>query len=113
MFIFFTFLLFNSLIESKCISNLKSCTNCIHFIPAENPSYIGNLSKCKKFGKIDLTTRKVEYEYADFCRFNLCKCGINGQYFESKLKEKEPIIMQPSSIEDDTVELLPSDTKLD
>ena len=110
MFIFFTLFWIHSLVESKCITNLKSCTNCIHFLPSTNPNYIGNLSKCKKFGKMDLTTRKVEYEYADFCRFNICKCGINAQYFESK--EKEPIIVEPSS-QDDTTELLPSDTKLE
>jgi hypothetical protein len=88
----------------------------------ENPIYIGNLSKCKKFGKMDLTTRKVEYEYADFCRLNICKCGVKGRYFESKEKSTDsiprPIIIEPTDssstlLEEDTKELMPSDAKLD
>ena len=67
-------------------SDLPICTNCIHFIEYKNnyPFDDNNLGKCKLFGKKNIVTGQIKYEYAENCRENKEKCDIHGKYFESK-----------------------------
>jgi hypothetical protein len=45
-----------------------------------------SLSKCSQFGKKDLITGEITYEYADLSRMTDDKCGLEGRnYYESIL----------------------------
>jgi hypothetical protein len=58
------------------------CIQCKHF---ENPFLQDpKFGKCLKFGKKDLLTGKIEYDYADLVRKYNDKCGVNGTFFEKK-----------------------------
>ena len=85
-------------------SDLPICGNCVHFInsfdsyakkgiqnsPENKTNYfyddvpIDNLGKCKMFGKKNIVTGQIKYEYAENCRENKEKCDIQGKYFEEK-----------------------------
>ena len=55
-----------------------SCKNCVHFQPALfNDEY----GKCLKFGRKNVVTDKINYDFASFARFDHNKCGFNGKYF--------------------------------
>ena len=62
--------------------DLQICKNCKYFIPSE---YAGapQLSKCNKFGIMDIIDGEILYEYADQCRIDNDKCGENASYFEN------------------------------
>jgi len=60
------------------ITLFPKCSECIYFEPRDTFT----LSKCRRFGEIDLNKR-VTYEYADLCRKNH-QCGPIGKYFEPK-----------------------------
>jgi len=50
------------------------------------------LSRCTKFGVAHLVSGNITYEYADFCRKEDAKCGVQGKYFSpigSEPKEHE------------------------
>ena len=84
------------------------CGNCVHFInyfdSYNNKDYIissenkkiyinddipiDNYGKCKLFGKKNIVTGKIKYEYADFCREDKEKCDLEGKYFEEKTKNE-------------------------
>jgi len=60
--------------------NLPSCINCKF-----SKKYIYSSNKfleCKKFGEKDIITDKVSYDFADYCRNDEQKCGIEGKYYE-------------------------------
>jgi len=61
--------------------NIPSCKNCIHFKPYVNTDYYNELSKCQKFGKKDIISGKINYDYADNCRKDENKCGNEAKYF--------------------------------
>lgn len=70
-------------------SDLPVCVNCIHFIENKmNYPYdavlSNDLGKCKIFGKKDIVTGEIKYEYAELCRLNKEKCHLTGKYYESK-----------------------------
>lgn len=110
-FLFFTFFTFFALVSSTSADvkskfivngNFPKCVNCIYLdkknlIVEGDPFY---LSRCTKFGVAHLVSGDITYEYADFCRKEDTKCGVQGKYFspigseskESKESEesKEP-----------------------
>jgi hypothetical protein len=69
--------------------NLPACINCVHFIedktnyPYDPPPNDEKYGKCKLFGKQDMVTGTINYEFASLCRENEKKCGEKGQYFDS------------------------------
>lgn len=75
-------LLLNLLCSERIIKNadLPSCRNCIYYEP-KNDDYYSNLNKCTKFGTKDIINDKINYEYANFCRNDESKCGLEGKYF--------------------------------
>jgi hypothetical protein len=80
----FLYLLFTVANCSKIIKNINvpSCKNCIYF----NPPYYTNdftssFSTCEKFGKKDIITDKISYDFADSCRRDESQCGQSGKYF--------------------------------
>lgn len=69
-----------------CIQNynVPICKNCKYFIPYRIDESFIILSKCKKFGKLDILSGEFKYDYADICRRSSSKCGINGVFFVPK-----------------------------
>ena len=53
------------------------CRKCKHFI--EHPTKYDDLAKCKRF--IYTYQDKMFYEYAELCRKNKNKCGVEGKEF--------------------------------
>lgn len=73
---------FNQINSSKIIKNIDipSCKNCIYFKPS---GYIpDSLSRCNKFGEKNIITDEIKYDFADYCRNDEKKCGIEGKFFE-------------------------------
>ena len=64
--------------------NLPSCKNCVHFIPENYNSFDSPINKCVKYGKKDIITDEIKYEYADSCRSDEQKCGKNAKDFEKE-----------------------------
>ena len=86
------FFIVNSITSTKILNFDKPlCKNCIHFIPYKGYEYDNNFGKCKFFGNNDIINGEIEYDYADLCRSNEFKCGIQGKYFrlEENLKMKK------------------------
>lgn len=75
---------FINIINSKQIKNmnLPGCINCKYFKPKLFGEYTSTFNKCEYFGKKDLISNKISYEYADICRIDEEKCGKEGKYFE-------------------------------
>jgi hypothetical protein len=44
------------------------------------------MSKCYRFGKADLVTGIIKYDYADICRLYPDMCGVEGKYFDKCMK---------------------------
>ena len=83
MFISLFFLV--CLVHAKQIKNIDfpACRNCIYHKPLFfSGDYSSSLNKCDFFGKKDLLSNKITYDYADMCRFDENKCGSEGKYFE-------------------------------
>lgn len=72
--------------QSKRIENINipSCRNCIHYKPYFSDGYSSNLAKCEAFGRKNILTNEINYEYADLCRDNETKCGLQGKSFEEE-----------------------------
>ena len=101
LFTFFTFFTFFALVSStssvfktKFIvnGNVPKCANCIYLdknnlIVEGDPFY---LSRCTKFGVAHLVSGDITYEYADFCRKDDAKCGVQGKYFSPIGESKQP-----------------------
>lgn len=72
---------------------LPVCKNCKFFIPYEsnmqNKLELSKFSKCKLFGEKNLITGEVSYEYAELCRKDENKCGINGKYSDYSKNDKK------------------------
>lgn len=82
----FGLLLMLCLIDAKIIKNIDipSCRNCLHYKPSCHNDYSSTLNKCSYFGKKNILTDEISYDYADFCRNDENKCGLNGKYFEEE-----------------------------
>ena len=80
----YLFLSLISFIKSeKFIKNIDipSCRNCIHY----KPNYFReSLSRCDKFGKKDIITDEISYDFADICRQDESQCGKEAKYFEEE-----------------------------
>jgi len=81
--------------HSPLIENIKppTCVNCIHFVKySDMYSSRGDvnqeLGKCKVFGKKNLVSGRITYDYATVSRTSDNKCGIEGKYYEEKDPEK-------------------------
>lgn len=64
--------------------NIPSCRNCVHYKPYFLNDYSSDLSKCEAFGKKNILTDEIKYDYADLCRKNKDKCGLEGKHFEEE-----------------------------
>lgn len=63
--------------------NIPSCKNCIHFKPnIIDDDYSSFTGRCRKFGEKDITTNKINYDFANYCRIDETKCGEKGKYYE-------------------------------
>jgi hypothetical protein len=65
----------------ETIKNLHTpkCITCKQFIPDSLDS--STFSKCKKFGKANLVSGEIIYDFADSCREIESKCGQNGTHY--------------------------------
>jgi hypothetical protein len=62
--------------------NLPSCKKCIYYKPdIFNTDFTYKYNKCEQFGTKNIVTDKIEYDFADECRKDEQKCGINGTKF--------------------------------
>ena len=61
--------------------NIPSCINCKF---SQNSLLTGSNTflRCNKFGEKDIITDKISYDFADSCRNNEKKCGMEGKYYE-------------------------------
>ena len=64
--------------------NFPACKNCIHYKPTAYTTFASELNKCEKFGDKNINTDEISYDYADTCREDETKCGIEGKYFEKE-----------------------------
>ena len=62
--------------------NLPACRNCIHYKHSIVYSFGSDLNKCHKFGVKDIISDEITYDFADLCRKDENKCGIEGRHFE-------------------------------
>ena len=94
------------LFMTQCMSifALKLCRNCKYYKPRYNMDYSSRLSECSNFGTKDIHTDEISYDFADLCRKDENKCGIEGKCFEEEknvdlkilshdLKQKSPYIL--------------------
>lgn len=91
--IFLRFLMSNSTTIKN--NNCPACRNCIHLRPH---IFIGTdvdqFSKCGKFGEKDVLTNKVTHYFADSCRRDSDRCGLEGKMFEyDKFSEIKIILL--------------------
>jgi hypothetical protein len=62
--------------------NIPACRNCIHYKPVTyNSDFTTPYNKCTKFGDKDIVTDKITYNFAESCRNDESKCGLEGKYF--------------------------------
>lgn len=64
--------------------NVPICKNCVYFRPYKNDVKFYDLGKCTKFGKMDIISGIIEYNYAFNCRTSEDLCGFNGSFFEER-----------------------------
>lgn len=63
--------------------HFPACKNCIHYRPSIfSNDYTSTFSKCANFGNKDVITDNIDYDFADLCRNDKYKCGLEGKYFE-------------------------------
>ena len=61
-------------------SDLPSCINCVHFIKYDNNNHL-NLGRCSQFGKKDIISGEIIYDFASSCRIDNKLCGETGKYY--------------------------------
>jgi len=64
-----------------------SCVSCIHFLSYYPNEHI-SMGRCKLFGKKDLVTGRIHYEYASVCRENNKMCMSDGFYYKKNPDDK-------------------------
>lgn len=72
---------------AKIILNehIPSCKNCFFYIPnTDYKDFTSKYSRCNKFGKKDIITDKITYDYVETSRNDSSKCGSEGKYFEKE-----------------------------
>jgi len=85
-----SYLLFSALfhktdsINPKLIKNIDipSCKNCIHF--RQDNYMVDSLSRCTKFGEKNIITDEINHDFANSCRKDEEKCGLEGKSFEKE-----------------------------
>jgi len=60
--------------------DFPSCKNCIHF--SQDNYNIDSLSLCTKFGEKNIITDEINHDFANSCRKDEEKCGLEGKCFE-------------------------------
>jgi hypothetical protein len=60
------------------------CRDCIYYKPSIPFEYDSSMSKCGYFGKKDIISGKIDYDYVDISRNDDNKCGKIGKYFEQE-----------------------------
>ncbi len=80
---FFLYFLQLCMIDATIIKNINtpSCKNCIYYKPKNN-DFNSPFSRCTYFGTKDIQTDIITYDFADLCRNNENKCGLEGKYFK-------------------------------
>jgi hypothetical protein len=80
---FLKFLLLYSVVSGKIIKNIDypSCRNCVYYKPYKNGEFDSRLSNCEYFGTKNIHSDVISYDYADSCRIDETKCGLEGKYF--------------------------------
>lgn len=79
--LFIIFIIIKSLNFIKNI-NKPVCKDCIHFVkPSHNDIELG---KYKLFGKKNIISGEILYDYASLCRDNETECGINAKYYKNE-----------------------------
>jgi hypothetical protein len=66
----------------QTIKNLDKpvCKDCIYF---KNDYFLSpNIGKCTKFGYKNIMSGEIFYEFAEICRNDEKKCGVNGTYYK-------------------------------
>jgi len=63
-------------------SKVPICKNCVYFKPYNDKIF--HLGKCTKFGKMDILSGIIEYNYAYTCRISNDLCSFNGTYYEER-----------------------------
>jgi len=63
-------------------NNIPACINCVHYKSTIFKTKL--YSRCNKFGVRDVITNKIYNDFADLCRNNESKCGVNGKHFEEE-----------------------------
>lgn len=62
--------------------DFPDCKSCVYFQPRDSDSEFANkFSRCNKFGKKNLITGEIDYNYADLNRNDETKCGEKGRYY--------------------------------
>lgn len=82
----YTFLTAFSIENKQFIKNFNVpiCKNCVYFRPYQNDVQLFDLGKCTKFGKIDIISGIITYNYAANCRNSENLCSFNGTFFEER-----------------------------
>jgi hypothetical protein len=96
MFFTLFFLLYN--IDAKIIKNidLPICKNCIYYKPPIFHSFTTPIAKCEYFGIKNIQTDEISYDYADLCRKDDDKCGVEGKYFKEEMNIDFKILLHNS-----------------
>jgi len=67
-------------------NNIPACRNCIYYKPfIYNSDFDGSYSECYRFGKKNIVTNKITYDFTSSCRNDENKCGYNGKYYTEEL----------------------------
>lgn len=89
------YLLFTLINATKIIKNINipACRNCIHYKPSmSDTDFAASYNKCGKFGDKDIVTDKISYDFANLCRKDESRCGIDGIYFEREPNLKMKVL---------------------
>ena len=60
------------------------CTNCKFYKPNKFSNFDSDVGECLFHGRKNIYNGKITYEYADLCRENTEKCGLEGVNFEEE-----------------------------
>jgi hypothetical protein len=78
------------LFSSFIIKTKNPCINCINYIKYKYSNPYDEIydtnpisGNCRLFGKENLVTGQIEYDYALLCRIDETQCGKKGKYFNT------------------------------
>lgn len=81
----FTLASSKQIISPKIINHsFPACRNCVHYKATSYNNFDDKFNRCTYFGKKDVVSDKIEYDFADSCRDKQDKCGVEGKYFEEE-----------------------------